>query len=80
MEKVAFIGSYDKADMLICVAKVLTLMKKKVIVIDTTALSKTRYIVPTMQSTKQYIAGRGWSAPCRLGTQAWFCSAGPFPS
>ena len=55
MEKVAFIGSYDKADMLICVAKVLTLMKKKVIVIDTTALSKTRYIVPTMQSTKQYI-------------------------
>lgn len=55
MEKVAFIGSYDKADMLICVAKILTLMKKKVIVIDTTALSKTRYIVPTMQSTKQYI-------------------------
>lgn len=55
MEKVAFIGSYDKADMLICIAKILTLMKKKVIVIDTTALSKTRYIVPTMQSTKQYI-------------------------
>ena len=30
-------------------------MKKKVIVIDATALSKTRYIVPTMQSSKQYI-------------------------
>lgn len=55
MEKIAFIGSYDKADMIICVAKLLTLMKKKVIVIDSTALSKTRYIVPTMQASKQYI-------------------------
>lgn len=55
MEKVAFIGSYDKADMIICIAKILTIMKKKVIVIDSTALSKTRYIVPTMQATKQYI-------------------------
>lgn len=55
MEKIAFIGSYDKADMMICVAKILTLMKKKVIVIDATALSKTRYIVPTMQASKQYI-------------------------
>lgn len=55
MKKVAFIGSYDKADMIICIAKVLTLMKKKVIVIDSTALSKTRYIVPTMQASKQYI-------------------------
>ena len=48
MKKVAFIGSYDKADMIICIAKLLTIMKKKVIVIDATALSKTRYIVPTM--------------------------------
>ncbi len=55
MKKVAFIGSYDKADMIICIAKLLTIMKKKVIVIDATALSKTRYIVPTMQSSKQYI-------------------------
>lgn len=55
MEKIAFIGSYDKADMIICVAKILSLMNKKVIVIDSTALSKTRYIVPTMQASKQYI-------------------------
>lgn len=55
MEKIAFIGSYDKADMLIAIAKILTFMKKKVIVIDSTALSKTRYIVPTMQASKQYI-------------------------
>lgn len=55
MEKIAFIGSYDKADMLVCIAKILTTMKKKVIVIDATALSKTRYIIPTMQASKQYI-------------------------
>lgn len=55
MKKIAFIGSYDKADMIIAIAKILTIMKKKVIVIDATALSKTRYIVPTMQASKQYI-------------------------
>lgn len=55
MEKIAFIGSYDKADMIVSIAKILTIMKKKVIVIDSTALSKTRYIIPTMQASKQYI-------------------------
>ena len=55
MEKVAFIGSYDKADLIIYVAKILTNLGKKVLVIDTTVLQKTRYIVPTMQATKQYI-------------------------
>ena len=42
MEKIAFIGSYDKADMLVCIAKILTTLKKKVIVIDANALTKTR--------------------------------------
>lgn len=55
MEKVAFIGSYDKADMIISIAKLLTIMKKKVIVIDATSLSKTRYIVPSIQANKQYV-------------------------
>lgn len=55
MEKIAFIGSYDKADMITYIAKILSNMGKKVIVIDSTALQKTRYIVPTMQAAKQYI-------------------------
>ncbi len=55
MKKIVFIGSYDKTDMLIYVAKILTLMGKKVIFIDTTLLKKSRYIVPTMVQEKKYI-------------------------
>lgn len=55
MKKVAFIGSFDKADMIIYVAKILTNLGKKVLVVDSTVLQKTRYIVPTMKALKQYI-------------------------
>lgn len=55
MEKIAFIGSYDKSDFIIYIAKILSNIGKKVLVVDSTALQKTRYIVPTMQATKQYI-------------------------
>lgn len=55
MKKYVFIGAYDKTDMLLYVAKILTLMGKKVILIDTTILKKSRYIVPTMIQEKQYI-------------------------
>ncbi len=55
MKKYVFVGSYDKTDMLIYAAKILTLMKKKVILIDTTILKKSRYVVPTMLKEKQYI-------------------------
>lgn len=55
MEKVAFIGSYDKADIINYVAKVLTIMGKKVLVVDATLLQKTRYIVPKMTPAVQYV-------------------------
>lgn len=55
MNKIAFIGSYDKTDMLLYMAKLLTILNKKVIVIDTTVLQKSRYIVPAMQPAKKYI-------------------------
>lgn len=55
MNKVAFIGSYDKADLMLYVAKVLTILGKKVILIDATALQKTRYIIPKMTQAKKYI-------------------------
>ena len=55
MKKYAFIGTYDKTDMLIYIAKILTLLGKKVMLVDTTMLKKSRYIVPTMLQEKQYI-------------------------
>lgn len=55
MKKYAFIGTYDKTDMLIYIARILCLLGKKVLLVDTTVLKKSRYIVPTMFQDKQYI-------------------------
>lgn len=55
MEKIGFIGAYDKSDLIIYVAKILQLLNYKVMVIDTTLLQKTKYIVPSINPTKSYI-------------------------
>ena len=55
MKKIAFIGGYDKADIIIYIAKILSMMRKKILVIDTTLMQKTRYIVPTMTPTAKYV-------------------------
>lgn len=55
MEKVAFIGSYDKADLIMYVAKIMATLGNKVIVIDSTSLQKTKYIVPSINPTKTYL-------------------------
>ncbi len=55
MKKYVFVGSYDKTDMLIYASKILSLMGKKVILVDTTILKKSRYVVPTMVQENQYI-------------------------
>lgn len=55
MRKIGFIGAYDKIDMIVNVAKVLTECGKKVLVVDSTLTQKARYIVPTMESSPSYI-------------------------
>ncbi len=55
MKRIAFIGGTDKTSMLIYIAKVLTIMGNKVLIMDTTVCQKARYIVPAMQSSKRYI-------------------------
>lgn len=55
MKKIAFIGGYDKADIIIYIAKILSVLDKKVLVIDTTLIQKTKYIVPTMTPTLKYV-------------------------
>lgn len=55
MKKIAFIGAYDKIDMLMYIAKILSLMDKKVLIVDSTVLKKSKYIVPAMLQEKQYI-------------------------
>ena len=55
MEKIGFIGGYDKTDLIIYVAKVLTLLGNKVLILDTTEKQKTRYVVPAINPTISYI-------------------------
>lgn len=55
MRKVGFIGAYDKANLIMCLAKILSMKNKKVLIIDTTAEQKFKYIVPTLEPTMTYI-------------------------
>lgn len=55
MKKTAFMGGYDKSDLILYIAKILTVSGKKVLFIDTTLMQKTRYIVPTMTPAQKYV-------------------------
>lgn len=55
MKKIGFIGAYDKTDLIIYVAKILTTLQKKVLVVDTTTNQKARYVVPAINPTTMYV-------------------------
>lgn len=50
MEQIAFIGTYDKKDLILNVAKVLTECGLKVLVVDATLMQRLRYIVPKISN------------------------------
>lgn len=55
MEKIGFVGAYDKTDFIIYIAKILTVLGKRVLVIDSTLNQKAKYIVPVINPTKSYV-------------------------
>lgn len=55
MKKIGFIGAYDKTDLLLNVAKILTVMGQRVLIIDSTINQKAKYIVPTISPTLSYV-------------------------
>ena len=55
MKTIGFIGAYDKTDLMLYIAKILTTLKKKVLVIDATINQKARYIVPVINPTVKYV-------------------------
>lgn len=55
MKKVGFIGACDKTNLIVYVAKLLEIVGKRVIVVDTTKLQKMKYLVPTISPTKSYV-------------------------
>lgn len=55
MKKVCFIGGYKKTDMILYIAKMLTLANKSVLVIDATTEQRAKYVVPSIKPTFSYI-------------------------
>ena len=55
MKKIGFIGAYDKTDMLLHIAKILTALGIKTVVIDSTINQKAKYVVPVINPTTSYI-------------------------
>ena len=55
MEKIGFIGTFDKTDLLIYVSRILVEMKKTVLIIDATVNQKAKYVVPVISPTMSYV-------------------------
>ena len=55
MNKIEFIGVYDKIDLILCIAKVLKMTGKKVLIVDATTTQKCKYVVPVINPTVSYI-------------------------
>ena len=55
MKKIGFIGAYDKTDIILSIAKVLTMANRKVLILDNTITQKCKYVVPVINPTRSYI-------------------------
>lgn len=55
MRKYAFIGGYDKIELLLFLGKIAVLSGKKVLIVDATVPQKARYVVPVMNPIQKYI-------------------------
>ncbi len=55
MKKIGFIGAYDKTDMILYVAKILTMLDQKVLIMDSTINQKARYIIPAISPAMKYV-------------------------
>ncbi len=55
MKKVAFIGAYDKTDFLLYLGKIMTVIGKRVLIVDASITQKAKYVVPVIHPTASYI-------------------------
>ncbi len=55
MKKIGFIGAYDKTDLILYIAKILTVLQKKILIVDATVNQKARYIVPAINPAMKYV-------------------------
>lgn len=55
MKRIGFIGGYDKTDLILYIAKILTELGNRVLVVDATVCQKVRYVVPVISPTLMYV-------------------------
>ena len=56
MERINFIGAFDKTDIIMYVAKILVHIGKKVLIVDATVNQKFKYVIPTIENeTDSYV-------------------------
>ena len=55
MKKIGFVGAFDKTDLIVQVAKILTVLGNRVLVLDTTITQKVKYIIPVINPTVSYV-------------------------
>ena len=55
MRKIGFIGAFEKTDLIIYTARILSELGLRILMIDTTILQKARYIIPYIAPTKFYV-------------------------
>lgn len=55
MKKIGFIGAYDKIDLIMYIAKIIAVLGKKVLIVDSTENQKARYVVPVIKPTLKYV-------------------------
>jgi len=54
LEQIGFLGAYDKKDLLINVATVLTSAGKSVLIVDATSVQRMRYVVPNVSTNQSF--------------------------
>ena len=54
MEQIGFLGAYDKKDLLLNVATVLTNAGKSVLIVDATSIQRMRYVVPNISTNQSF--------------------------
>ena len=54
MRKIGYIGAYDKTDLILYLARILSASGKKILFIDSTITQKAKYVVPEISPVKSY--------------------------
>lgn len=55
MRKIGFIGAYDKTDLILYLARILSAAGRKILFIDSTITQKAKYVVPEISPARAYV-------------------------